>query len=202
MSAPEEYETEAWPGYRGVREPYPGRRAPSPAGNVRASGPRMPASRPPRWGSLPARRGVVVILSATVIGAVMSLVAGSPPGAVLGVLLIAGSVAAAMGVDVRRGYLLIPVPPLAYVIAATVIGLFHDRGAAISHTALAVNATQWFAGGFLWMAAATIAIIAITSARWLARRHEPDAAALRGERDWRAGRSAAGMRSGHSGYRR
>ena len=123
------------------------------------------------------------MLSATAIGAVMSLVTGSAPGAVLGVLLMVGSVAAAIGVDVRRGYLLIPVPAPAYVVAATVIGLFHDRGANISRTALAVNATQWFAGGFLWMAAATIAVIAITSARWLARRREPDTPASRGERD-------------------
>jgi len=112
------------------------------------------------------------MLSATAIGAVMSLVAGSAPGAVLGVLLTVGSVAAAIGVNVRLGFLLIPVPAPAYVVAATVVGLFHDRGVDISRTALVVSATQWFADGFLWMAAATIAVIAITSARSLARRHE------------------------------
>jgi hypothetical protein len=140
------------------------------------------------------------MLTATAIGAVVSLVTGSAPGALLGVLLMVGSVAAALGVHFRRAYLLIPVPAPAYVVAAIVIGLFHDRGADISRTALAVNAAQWVAGGFLWMTAATIAVIAITSARWLARRHEPDAAALRGQRDWQPGRTAARRRSGHSGY--
>src|SRR5215472_12338927 len=172
MSAPEEYETGAGLGYRSAREPYPGMRTPGQAGSVRASRPRPPAPRQPRWGSLPARRGIVVMLSATAIGAVMSLVAGSAPGAVLGVLLTVGSVAAAIGVNVRLGFLLIPVPAPAYVVAATVVGLFHDRGVDISRTALVVSATQWFADGFLWMAAATIAVIAITSARSLARRHE------------------------------
>src|SRR5258708_491174 len=83
--------------------------------------------------------------------AIANLVAGGAPGAVLGVLLTVGSVAAAVGVHFRRAYLLIPVPALAYVVAATATGLFHDRGVEISHTALAVSATQWFAGGFLWM---------------------------------------------------
>src|SRR5262249_52919654 len=122
MSAPEEYETQAGLGYRSVREPYPSRRAPGHARYERASRQRPPAPRPPRWGSLPARRGIVVMLTATAIGAVVSLVAGSAPGAALGVLLMAGSVAAAVGVHFRCGYLLIPVPAPAYVVAATVIG--------------------------------------------------------------------------------
>lgn len=113
------------------------------------------------------------MLSATAIGAAGSLVTGGGSDAVLGILLTAGSFAAAFGVHFRRGYLLIPVPAPAYVAAAIVTGLFHDRGVDISRTALAVSATQWFAGGFLWMAAATTGVIVITSARWLARRHEP-----------------------------
>jgi len=140
------------------------------------------------------------VLSATAIGAVASLVTGRGPGAVLGVMLAVGSVAAAFGVHFRRAHLLIPVPAPAYVIAATATGLFHDRGVDISRTALAVSATQWFAGGFPWMAAATLLVIAITVARWLARRQEPDTAGAGAERGSRPGRSA--MSSGHSGYRR
>jgi hypothetical protein len=201
MSAPEEYETEARLGYRSVREPYPSRRATSRAGSVRASTPGRPAPRPPRWGSLPARRGVVVVLSAAAIGAVGSLVVGGGPGAVLGVLVTVGSVAAAFGVHFRRAHLLIPVPAPAYVVAATVTGLFHDRGANISRTALAVSATQWFAGGFLWMAAATILVISITTARRLSRRSEPDPAVSRADRDPRPGRSGNGMSSERWDYR-
>jgi len=140
------------------------------------------------------------VLSAAAIGAIGNLLVAGAPGAVLGVLLTVGSVAAAIGVHFRRGYLLIPVPAPAYVVAATAIGLFHDRGVDISRTALAVSATQWFAGGFLWMTAATLLVIAITAARWLARRHEPDATAAGAVRGSRPGRSA--MSSGQSGYRR
>jgi hypothetical protein len=202
MSAPREYETDPGLGYGSVREPYPSGRSPRAAGSVRPASPRPPVRTPPRWGSLPARRGIAVVLSATVIGAVANLIAGGAPGAVLGVLLTVGAAAAAVGVHFRRAYLLIPVPALAYVVAATATGLFHYRGVEISHTALAVSATQWFAGGFLWMAAATIGVIAITSVRWLRRRHEPDAAASRAGRTSRPGSSATTMGSRGSRYRR
>jgi hypothetical protein len=202
MSAPREYETDPGLGYGSVPEPYRSAAVRRSAGSGRPGRPRPPSRRSPRWGSLPARRGVVVVLSAAAIGAVGSLLAGSAPGAVLGILVIAGSAAAGTGVDHRRAYLLIPVPALAYVVAATVTGLFHDRGVDISHTALAVSAAQWFASGFPWMAAATTLVIAITAARWLARRHQPDAGASRTEHGSRAGRSASGTRSGRSSYPR
>jgi hypothetical protein len=142
------------------------------------------------------------VLSAAAIGAVASLAAGRGPGAVLGVMLAVGSVAAAFGVHFRRAYLLIPVPAPAYVVAATVTGLFHDRGVDISRTALAVSAAQWFAGGFPWMAAATILVISITVARWMRRRYEPDPAVSRAERDPRPGRSSTGMSSEQWDYER
>jgi hypothetical protein len=199
MSAPEEYETEAGLGYRGVREPDADWRAPGPAGyrtaRTGSSGPS--AARPPRWGSLPARRGVVVVFSAAAVGAIGTLVLGIDPGVLLGVLVIVGSVAAAFGVHFRQGYLLIPVPALAYAVGASVAGMFHDRGVDISHTALAVSAAQWFAGGFLWMTAATISVIAITVLRWLAGR-QPDRESSRS----RPARSASGVSAGRSGHRR
>jgi hypothetical protein len=200
MSAPEEYETEAGLGYRGVREPDPDWRAPGPAGyrKARTGSSGRPAAKSARWGSLPARRGIVVVLSAAAIGAIGTLVVGGDPGALLGVLVIAGSVAAAFGVHFRQGYLLIPVPALAYAVGATVTGMFHDRGVDVSHTQLAVSAARWFAGGFLWMTAATISVIAITVLRWLAMRHEPDRASSRS----RSARSATGMSAGRSGHRR
>ena len=186
MSAPEEYETEAGLGLGSANEPYPGRRVASPvsrtagtarhmagsarSGSARTGRPRAQAPLPPRWGSLPARRGIVIVLIATAIGAIVSLVMGGGPGAVLGVLLVAGSAAAAFAVEVRQGYLLIPVPALAYVVGASATGMFHDRGLDISHTALAVSAAQWFAGGFIWMIVATLAVIALTVARWLTSR--------------------------------
>jgi hypothetical protein len=172
MSAPEEYETEEGLGIGSAPDPFAGGRAAglAAARNARTGRPRPQAPRPPQWGSLPARRGIVIVLVATAIGVTGTLVMGGAPGAVLGILLVAGSASAAFAVEFRRGYLLIPVPALAYVVGATVSGMFHDRGLDVSHTALAVSATQWFAGGFLWMTAATIAVIAITAARWLANR--------------------------------
>lgn len=204
MSAPEEYETEAGFAYRGMRDPDGDVRVPGPAwsGNARRARPGESAPRPLRWGSLPPRRGIVVMLSATAIGVIGTLVLGGDPGALLGVLVIAGSVLAAAGVHFRRGYRLIPVPALAYAIGASVTGLFHDRGVDISHTALAVSAAQWLAGGFLWMTAATISVIAITGIRWLARRHEPERASSRSQRSSRAAHSATGASAGRSGYRR
>jgi hypothetical protein len=204
MSAPEEYETEAGLGYRGLREPDPDWRTPGPAryGTARTgrSGPSEP--RPPRWGSLPAQRGIVVVLSATAIGVVATLVLGGDPGALLGVLVTVGSVAAAFGVHVRKGYLLIPVPAVAYAVGATATGMFHDRGVDVSHTALAISAARWFAAGFPWMTIATISVIALTVIRWLVRRYSTDPASSRDDQRSRTARSATGMSAGRSGYRR
>jgi hypothetical protein len=204
MSAPEEYETDAGLGYGGLREPYQDGRAQGQVGYGPARtgrpGPPRPAS--PRWGLLPARRGIVVVFSTTAVGAVGTLVLGGDPGALLGLLVIVGSVAAAFGVDFRRGYLLLPVPTLAYAVGATATGMFHDRGVDISHTALLISAARWFAGGFLWMTAATIGLIAITALRWLAWRHGPDSRSSSAGRSSRPGRSATGTSPGGSRYRR
>jgi hypothetical protein len=207
MSAPEEYETEVGLGYRGVREPDADGRAPRPAGyrppgySTARTGATTRSARPPRWGSLPARRGVVIVVSAAAAGAIGTLVMGGDPGALLGVLVVVGSVAGAFGVNFRQGYLLIPVPALAYAVGATAVGMFHDRGVDISHTALAVSAAQWFAGGFVWMTTATIAVIAITAIRWLARRLR-DRASSGYQQSSRQTRSSTGVGTGRSGYRR
>jgi len=203
MSAPEEYETEVGVGYRGVREPDADGRPPAPAGYSKArTGSSAPlAARPPRWGSLPARRGIVVAVSAAAVGTIGTLVLGGDPGALLGILVIAGSAAAAFGVSYRQGYLLVPVPALAYAVGATVTGMFHDRGVDISHTALAVSAAQWFARGFVWMTTATLAVIAITAIRWLARRLR-DRASSGSQHNSRQARSSTGVSAGRSGYRR
>jgi hypothetical protein len=123
---------------------------------------------PQRWGSLPADRGFVILVSAVAIGALGTVFAGAAPGVLLGIFLVAGSVAAAFAVLLRRAYLIIPVPAVAYVVAACVTGLIHDRSVDTSHTALAVGAAEWIATGFLWMASSTILVIVIAMARWIA----------------------------------
>ena len=59
----------------------------------------------------------------------------------LSIFLLAGTAAGALAVRPRAAYLLIPVPALAYLAAATVAGLVHDRAA--SSTALAISAARY-----------------------------------------------------------
>ena len=83
----------------------------------------------------------------------------------LGIFLLAGTAAGALAVRPRAAYLIIPVPALAYLAAAIVAGLVHDRAADTSHTALVISAAQWIASGFLAMSAATLLAIVVAVAR-------------------------------------
>jgi hypothetical protein len=105
------------------------------------------------------------VIGAASLGALITILAGSEPGPVLGVFLVAGTVAAALAVRPRAVFLLIPVPALTYAVAAAAAGLIHDEATATSRTALAVSAAQWIASGFIAMTVATVAAIAITIAR-------------------------------------
>jgi hypothetical protein len=70
-------------------------------------------------------------------------------------------------------YLIIPVPALAYVVAATIAGMIHDRSADTSLTGLAVHAAQWIASGFVAISVATLLAIAVTAVRWPGRGRGP-----------------------------
>lgn len=121
-----------------------------------------------RWlGTLSARIAVYILLGATLLGVVGTLLTGSEPGFLLGFLIIVGSVVAAAGV--RRGslYLLIPLPTLAFFIGAVLTGAVHDRGIDTSTTELGVNFLQWIADVFVAMCAATILVLVIAGGRWL-----------------------------------
>jgi Ni,Fe-hydrogenase III small subunit len=119
----------------------------------------------PRWGELPWPRGVVLVGSGAAAGALITTLTGSEPGLVLGLLIVVGTIAAALAVQPRAAYRIIPAPAIAYTAAAVLAGLIHDRSADTSRTALAISAAQWIAGGFLAMIAATILAIVITSVR-------------------------------------
>lgn len=125
------------------------------------------------WGALPARSGIFLVIAGAALGAVVTVLSGSEPGFVLGVFLIAGTLAGALAVRPGAVYRIIPAPALAYLPAAVVAGLIHDRAADTSLTGLAVSATQWIAGGFLELIAATIVAIAITVARWQRSSRDP-----------------------------
>jgi hypothetical protein len=114
------------------------------------------------------------VLAATAAGAAATVVTGREPGAVLGVLVVAGTAAAALAVRPSAGRLILPVPVLSYLVAAMVAGYVHDRADITSATALAVHATQWIASGFFAMALATVLAAALVTVRWyLHRRQRP-----------------------------
>jgi hypothetical protein len=130
----------------------------------------VPGRAPQLWGTLPGRTGICIVVAGAALGAVITVVTGREPGLVLGILLVAGTITGALAVRPRAVYRIIPAPALAYVAAAAVAGLIHDRATDSSLTGLAVSAAQWIASGFIAMTVATLAAVAITAVRW-PRRH-------------------------------
>jgi hypothetical protein len=150
-----------------------------------------PPRRRPRWGAWPWPRGLALVAASAGIGTVLSVLTGSEPGTVLGVCLVAGTIAAALAVRPGSVYLIIPVPALAYLVAAIIAGLIHDRATDTSRTALIISAAQWIAAGFLAMTAATALAIMIAVIRWQRTRikrrgHGPETASSRPRRSRRA----------------
>jgi hypothetical protein len=121
-------------------------------------------------GSLSGGLGICVIVGSAVIGAVATIVTRAEPGSVLGLSVLAGTVAAALTVQPRTGRLIFPVPALSYLIAAVASGVVYDRSS--NKTELAVGAAQWIANGFFVMVLATLLAIALTTVRWLMWRRD------------------------------
>lgn len=101
------------------------------------------------------------------LGALLTIVTGSDPGFLLGLVVVLGTLAASVAVDARRAYVVIPAPALAYLVAGILVGLIHDRATDTSHTVLAINAARWVASGFLWMVIATALAVVLTLGRRL-----------------------------------
>jgi hypothetical protein len=155
--------------YRDDQDPYADLyRAPRRGESGLREEPRRPDASP-RWGTFPGRLGVCVVIGSAALGALVTALTGQQPGPVLGVFLVVGTVVAALAVRPRTGYLILPVPALSYLVAATIAGLIYDRSGDGSKAALAINASQWIAGGFLAMAAATLLALIITAVRWRRR---------------------------------
>jgi hypothetical protein len=127
-----------------------------------------------RWGTLQGGLGVCIIVSSAAVGTIATMVVRSMPGLLLGIFVIAGTVVAALAVRPSAGRTIVPVPALAYLMAALVSGVVYDHSAASSKAALAIGAAQWIADGFLAMVLATALAVTITVARWfLWRRSRP-----------------------------
>ena len=121
-----------------------------------------------RWlGTLSGRVAVYILLGATLLGVIGTLLTGSEPGSLLGFLITVGSVVAAVGIQRRSLHLLIPLPALAFFIGAVLTGAIHDRSVDTSTAELGVNFLQWIANVFIAMCAATILVLVIAGGRWL-----------------------------------
>lgn len=114
-----------------------------------------------------------IIVFGTVIGLLGTVIAGSEPGAVLGVLLVVTTLIAGLAVRFDAVHLIIPVPAIAYLVAGLIAGLVHDRADISTRSALAVSALQATASGFLAITIATLVAISITTARRLRARGAP-----------------------------
>jgi hypothetical protein len=113
-------------------------------------------------------------VASAALGTIATMVTRSAPGPLLGLFVIAGTVAAALAVRPRMGRTILPVPVLAYLVGALISGIVFNRSAGSSGTALAIGAAQWIANGFFAMVLATVLAVTITAARWyLWRRSRP-----------------------------
>ena len=137
---------------------------PGPGGRGNSQGPSRGRLGP--WGSMQGGLGVCLIVASTALGAIVTMVAGTMPGGLLGAFVVIGTIVAALAVRPRAGRMILPVPVLSYLVAALVSGVIYNRGTGASRTALAIGAAQWIANGFFPMALATAVAIVIITIRW------------------------------------
>jgi hypothetical protein len=109
----------------------------------------------------------------------LTALTGGQPGTLLGVCLIVSALVAGSVVRPGAAHLIIPVPALAYLVAAMVVGITSIPAGELSRTALAINTLQWIAHGFLVMLIATGVALALTVIRRRAGRGPSRPAGLR-----------------------
>ena len=121
-----------------------------------------------RWlGRLPTWTAILVLAAFALLGVIFTLLAGQEPGTLLGVFVIMGSIAAALGIRRGKVYLLFPAPALAFFVAAIVTGKVHDAKLGSSTAGLGAGFTQWVAGIFFPAVIATILVLLIGGGRWV-----------------------------------
>jgi hypothetical protein len=122
----------------------------------------------PRWlGKLPTWTALLVLAGFALFGVVITLAAGQEPGTLLGVFVILGSIAAALGIRRGKVYLLFPAPALTFFVTAIVTGKVHDAKLGSSTAGLGAGFTQWVAGIFFPAVIATILVLLIGGGRWV-----------------------------------
>jgi hypothetical protein len=141
-----------------------------------------------RWlGRMSTRTAVLVLFAGTLLGVIFTLAAGQEPGGLLGFFIIVGTIAAALGIQRGKVYLLFPAPALAFFVAAIVTGKVHDAKLGSSTAGLGAGFTQWIAGIFFPAALATIVVLLVGGGRWLLGRQ-----LVTGQSPLSAGRPAPG----------
>jgi hypothetical protein len=111
-----------------------------------------------------------VFFGAAVLGAILTLVMGRDPGALLGSLILIGAVIAALGIHREHAYLIIPMPAVTYLVLAVVTGGIHDTSTETSTAALGLSFLQWIGSGFFSIFGATLLVLLIFGGRLLASR--------------------------------
>ncbi|MGH3212705.1 MAG: DUF6542 domain-containing protein [Trebonia sp.] len=136
---------------------------------------------------MPTWTATLLLVAGTVLGIVVTLVAGQEPGGLLGFFIIVGAIAAALCIRRGKVYLLFPAPALAFFVAAIVTGKVHDAKLGSSTAGLGAGFTQWVAGIFFPAVVGTIIVVLIGGGRWLLGRQ-----LISGQSPLTAGRPAPG----------
>jgi hypothetical protein len=116
------------------------------------------------------RTAIFVLLAATLLGFIGTVLTKSQPGSLLGFCVIVGSIVAAVGIRRDAVYVIFPLPALAIFVAAVLAGAIHDRAIDTSTTEWGASFLQWTSNVFFSMCAATILVVVIGGARWLLSR--------------------------------
>jgi hypothetical protein len=130
----------------------------------------QPVRRPVSGVRLTGLAGVMILVGVTAVGALIDGIAGGGPGLILGLALVIGAVLAALLIPARLVWVVVPLPPLVFVVMAVAGGVVADRHAADSTTRLTAAAGGWAAEGFGAMATATLLTGLIAVVRMSRRR--------------------------------
>jgi hypothetical protein len=95
---------------------------------------------------------------------VATIAIGHGPGYLIGLLLIIGSVIAAIGAR-RAVHRLIPLPALSYLVTTTVVGAVHDRSNLNNSKELVTSFLTWIGSAFFALAWATALVVVIAIVR-------------------------------------
>lgn len=113
---------------------------------------------------------VLVLIAITAVGALVDGLAGGDPGLILDLSLVVGTLVAALLIEDRLVYLIIPAPALVFPVMAFAAGIVGVQHATTSSTRMMIAVTTWVENGFIAMATATLLAGLVTVVRMAGRR--------------------------------